>query len=421
MAVAASQDDLRLTSSTMGEVRHRIEIKEWESKDYFIPQTAVLDLTRCQSKVLSLQMLPSGAARLTAGPYVGRMRFSKVDIVLRPKRPMPSLLTLLAEVHELTDLVPELAGYQTTPEIVDLLIQIFLRQVDDLVRSGLKRTYVNREEELVPVRGRLDVRRTFALHMRARARVWCSFEDYTLDGIENRALLAALLAIASNGVLLQARRRVAHKLTGDFAGVSAVPMMAKDVGAINCDRLSAHYEPVLRLAQVILASMGLSNDFGGVESNGFMLNMNRLFEQFIYRRLYHLLSPDGIAVNEQRQFAFDEQQQAVIKPDLVLQSPRGRRLVADTKYKDKRDPEPADLYQMLTYCRVLHVTHGILITLGNHATRRYRVHDGETTIEVVPVNLDGSVADVHASVDALAGQIRERLQSPSDLHEETVR
>ncbi|PHR90086.1 MAG: hypothetical protein COA78_35445 [Blastopirellula sp.] len=357
-------------------------------------------------------MLPSGATRLTAGSYVGRMRFNDVDVVIRPKRSMPSLLTLLAEVHDLTNLVPELAGYQTTPEIVDLLIQIFLRQIDGLVRSGLKRTYVNCEEELVPVRGRIDVPRSLALHMRGRARVWCSFEDFTLNCVENQALLAALLAISPNGGLLQARRRVAHKLSGDFVGVSALPMTAKNVQAINCDRLSKHYEPVLRLAQVILASMGLSNDFGGVESNGFLLNMNSLFEKFIYRRLLHLLSPDGITVNEQSNFAFDEQQQAIIRPDLVIQSPRGLRLVADTKYKDKYKPEPADLYQMLAYCRVMHVTHGILITLGNRETRRYSVCDGETTIEVIAVNLDGSIQDIHASVDTLACQIRERLKMP---------
>jgi len=395
-------------------VRYPIELKEWEPKEFWLSPLALADLARCESKVLRVQVLPSGAARVTAGPFVGRLRLGRCDVVLRPKRPIASLLTLLAEVHELTHLVPELAGYTTTAEIVDLLVQIFLRQVDDLVRQGLKRTYVNRAEELVAIRGRLDVRRTDALHMRARALAWCSYEDFTLDSIENRVLLATLFAIASNGSILQARRRVAHKLTGDFVGVQEVPMLPRDVGKVKCDRLSTHYEPVLRLAQIILSSMGLANDFGGVGTNGFLLNMNSLFELFIYRRLRRLLAENGIAVRRQLTYAFDEERQADIRPDLLIQSHHGKRIVADTKYKDKKDPEPADLYQMLTYCRVLRVTHGILITLGDRAARRYSVRDGETTIEVVPVNLDGCLLDVDRSIVRLANQLRERLISTNE-------
>ena len=64
---------------------------------------------------------------------------------------------------------------------------------------------------------------------------------------------------------------------------------------------------------------------------------------------------------------------------------------------------------MLTYCRVLRVRHGILITIGDRAPRRYIVRDGETTIEVVPVNLDGNLLDVDRSIMSLADQLRERL------------
>jgi len=409
---ATTSTPIQAAPSTEGEKRYRIELKEWESKDFWLSQAALSDLVRCESKVLGVQILPGGATRVTAGPFVGRLRLGLCDIVLLPKRPIPSLLTLLSEVHELTHLVPELAGYATTPEVVDLLVQVFIRQVNELVRQGLKRTYVNRDEDLVFIRGRINVRQTFALHMRARPLARCSYEDFTLDGVENRTLLAALSAVASNASLLQVRRRAARKLTGDFVGVRSAPLLASDVKQIACDRLSAHYEPVLRLAKIILASMGLANDFGATGTNGFILNMNSLFEQFIYRRLFRMLGADGIAVRRQLTVPFDEDEQAEIRPDLLIQSRRGKRIVADTKYKDKKGAEPADLYQMLAYCRVLRVNHGILITLGEHTTRGYEVCDGQTTIEVVPVDLDGSVLDVERSIVRLANQFRERLTTP---------
>lgn len=400
------------SSATDGHQPQRIELDEWEQKDFRISHSVLSDLAKCQKKVLRVQILPSGLTRVKAGPFVGRIRLGTCDVVLRPKRPVPSLMILLAEVYELTHLIPELAAYSTSPEIVDLLVHIFIREVDKLVRRGLKRTYVNCEEDLVAIRGRVDVRKTFALHMRARPLARCSYEEFTVDGLENRTLLAALSAIASNASIVQARRRAAHKLTGDFTGVQKTSVLAGNSEKIACDRLSAHYEPVLRLAQIILASMGLANNFGGVDASGFLLNMNTLFEQFVYRRLDRTLSKDGISVRGQLTFAFDRAEQAEIRPDLVIQSREGMRIVADTKYKDKPGAHPNDLYQMLAYCRILCVKHGVLITLGDHATRRFEVCDGETKIEVVPVNLDGSLLDVERSIVRLTHHFRDRMTAP---------
>ena len=189
------------------------------------------------------------------------------------------------------------------------------------------------------------MRRTLALHMRARPRVQCCFEEYTLDAPENRALLATLHAIAANGSYLPIRRRVAHKLVSDFSGVRRVIMRSSDIEEMHCDRLMVHYEPVLRLAQVILAAMGVAHDFGGLGANGFLLNMNVLFEKFIIQRLRRILHRHGIVVRPQQISPFDQRGQAEIRPDLIIQGPHGRRIVADTKYKEKPDPETHDLYQ----------------------------------------------------------------------------
>jgi len=409
----ASQSSLRPPASVVHRIE--VEVKEWDWVDLIMPHSAIADLTRNVEKVVSVQLLPSGRVRLAASSFVGRLRLGSVDLLLRPKLPIPSLLALLAEVHELARLVPDFAGFQQTPEIVDLLIHVFLNQVDYLAQRGLKRTYVNFDEEIIPVRGRLDVRRTFALHMRAKPKVWCMFDEYTLDGAENRALLATLRAISSNSSFSQQRRRVAHKLMTDFVGVADVRLHASQVESIVCDRLTSHYEPALRLARLILASMGLANEFGGVESSGFLLNMNELFEQFVFRRLSALLGSRGISVRRQVTMPFDEFTYATIRPDLVIQAKSGRRMVADTKYKATGKPDREDLYQMLAYCRVMGIDRGLLITAGERTSRTYAVRDGETTIDVVSVDLDGTIANIQKSIEYLAEWIRNCLELKPDV------
>jgi 5-methylcytosine-specific restriction enzyme subunit McrC len=388
---------------------HSIEIQEWQSLSRLLPATAIADLARNQTNALSVQLLPNGMTKLTAGPFVGRLRLGSIDLLLKPKTPIASLLTLLAEVYELVRLIPNFVGFQETPEIVDLLINVFLKQVDYLTQCGLKRTYVNCEDELVAVRGRIDVRRTSALQMQAKPKVWCSFDEFTLDNIENQVLLATLRAIAANPTISSRRRRSAQKITAEFLGVSDVEVQPNRIATIACDRLMSHYEPALRLARLILASMGVANNFGDLPSSGFLLNMNDLFEQFVYRRLSALSSPYGITVRRQLTLPFDEQGQATIRPDLVIQSKCGRRLVADTKYKAVSKPEPADLYQMLAYCRVMQVENGFLIMAGKRLPATYSICDGQTKIDVVSVDLDGSTANVDHSLQFVAKQIRERL------------
>lgn len=176
------------------------------------------------------------------------------------------------------------------------------------------------------------------------------------------------------------------------------------------NRLNQHYHPSLQLASLILQCMGITQDFGIAEGNGFLLNMNQLFEKFVYCKLRKLLKADGIEVRAQTSRSFDAQKLARIQPDLIVKGPNGQRIVADTKYKTGTKPEPSDLYQMLTYCRVLGIANGVLLTVGKEQERLYEVLDGFTTIEVIPMDLRGTITDIDDSLLRLVSRLRELVQ-----------
>jgi len=383
----------------------KIELEEWRPRDYLLTPPQALELLRLSGKIIEVQSLPTGETRLRAKAVVGRLSTESLDLIIRPKCPVPSLLLMLAEVHELSRLAPQLVGYATSPEIVDLLIQVFLKQIDYITRVGLKRDYVPRQEDVLAVRGRVNVRRTLALHLRGRPRLDCSFEEYTLDVPENRLLLTALRVIAGSKALPSIRRSLAHVFRGEFPGVREVEFGTQGVTPIASDRLNQHYEPALKMAHLILRSMGIEHEFGSARVSGFTLDMNQLFERFIARRLQKALRREDVVVKFQQPHDFDEQKQAIIRPDLIFQSRRGRRVVADTKYKVDEAPCPADLYQMLAYCRVLNISSGILITAAATGCLCYAVKDGATTIQVVPINLDGSLAEIDEVLKKLASLI----------------
>lgn|GEM_PF-1362912 len=391
------------------EVPRRLELVEWETLDVNLSSTEISDLLRCPAKVLHIQTLSGGMCRLRPGPVVGRLQLGTVDLKILPKYSMPSLLAMLAEVHELVHLTPDLVGYDTNREIVDLLVQIFLSQVEGVVRQGLKRAYIQEDEELVTVRGRIDLRRTVDLHLRGKAKVQCRYEDYTLDGPENRILLAALHAITGTGLFTVLRRNLAHLLAAEFVGVRHIHPPVVRSGKVEYDRLNQYYYPAVQLAQLIMRSIGITQDFGMTEADGFLLDMNQLFEKYVFRKLQKALGVNRTQVRKQQTFPFDLANQASIKPDLIIQSQQGRRIVADTKYKIGNKPDPNDLYQMLAYCRVLNISNGVLITVGNGKSRRYEVRDSATTIDVISIDLSGSIAGVDASTRELADSISKLL------------
>jgi 5-methylcytosine-specific restriction enzyme subunit McrC len=313
---------------------------------------------------------------------------------------------MLAEVHHLAKLTPQQAAYGQSEDIADLLIQIFLHQVNLVLQYGLKRSYIQCQEDLIAVRGRIDLRRTSHLHLIGQAATHCRFEDYTLDAPENRLLLTALRAIEKCDSLSPHRRSLAHRLADEFYGVTATSEVSLD--DFPRDRLSSHYYPALPLADLILRSMGIVNEVGVVMADGFLLDMNRLFEEFVRKRLARELGKSGIKVEGQQESWFDTEKQAKIKPDLLITARHGQ-LVADTKYKVTNDPGPADLYQMLAYCRVLNIDRGILITVGEARNRTFQVRDGETQITVCPIQLHGGIEEIEWSIRSLGRWIKARV------------
>lgn len=402
------------SDSPSSATRRQIDLKEWESSQVSLDASEIVDLLRWPANILKVQMLAGGICKIQPAGVVGRLRLGAVDLRITPKYPMPSLLAMLAEVHELARLDHLPVGYEKSPDIADLLIQIFLHQADWVVRKGLKRTYIQEDEELVAGRGRIDLRRTVGHHARGRAVLQCRFEDHSLDGPENRLLMSALLTVASCTGLSVPRRNLAQQIASEFVGVRGCKQASSDSGKFKPDRLTSHYFPALPLARLVLQGIGITHKFGIVEGDGFLLNMNQLFESFVGRRLKKTLSFDRVQVFPQQTFPFDADRQAELRPDLVVQSPLGQRIVVDTKYKIGSVPEPSDLYQMLAYCRILNVTHGVLVTVGTGYPMRYNVLDGVTTIEVIPVDLNGTISKIDKSLKCLSDRILEILAITSD-------
>ena len=358
----------------------------------------------------------SGGYDLSAGGYVGTISLHDpaappLDILIEPKVPIHNLFHMLTYAHRLVEFGRDVSPLATGAAIFDAVVDIFVRQVDDIARRGIHRGYVDREEDVPWLRGRLLV----AQQVR-RGPIAVGFHqqtsDFTADLLENRILRAAL------GLLARARFRdpmVGPRVRRSLAAFAEA--VGEGITAADCDRviytrLTERYRSPINLARLFLRYLSLEGNEGETPFVSFLVPMPRLFEQFVARLLAEeVATRPRLRVEDQWRIWLDEERRLEGRPDLVLKLDGRARLVLDTKYKVYGSkPTNADINQMVTYCHTLGVTDGVLLYPGNAPPDEgYKLRAG-VRLAVRPLSLAGPLAEFRTRCRSwVAGLIAEEM------------
>jgi len=242
--------------------------------------------------------------------------------------------------------------------LFDLMAWLLTDACDGVLRAGVQADYVTQRDDLTMLRGRLDVRAQVLQRWGRVDRLVCDFEDRVRDIPENRWLLRALRAarrgVQSPRIEAMVRRATAtwEELCEDNPGEA----LEKPVGT----RTNHHYREALELAYLIIQGVTASDLLRSGTAGGFsfMLNMPRLFEEFVSSALQQVLTAPGVRVHRQaidRSILWDVEGHRPfghVRPDvMVLNDSQGSRLPVDAKYKDydREKLQPGDVYQAAIY------------------------------------------------------------------------
>ncbi len=311
---------------------------------------------------------------LTAGAYVGTIALRDaagglLDIVIEPKAPIDNLFFMLTYAHRLVEFGANASPLLAGADIFDSVVDIFVRQVDDIARRGIHRGYIDREEDAAFLRGRLlvasQVRRgpvAVMFHQRTN--------EFTADLLENRILSAALWLLA------QARFRDPNlgprvrRALAAFGEASPVGITAAHCDRVVYSRLTERYRSPINLARLFLRHLSLEGQAGVTPFASFLVPMPHLFEQFVARLLAEeLVAWPRLRLENQQPIALDTERRLKGRPDLLLYRDGRAALVLDTKYKVYNEkPTNADINQMFTYCHTLGIDRGVLLYPGDTAS-----------------------------------------------------
>ncbi len=395
-----------------------ITIRQYRPSEPVVLSPAALGriLTDYSTRV-SVAPAGGGAVIMSGNSYVGLIRLGELDLVIQPKVPTLSVFWMLGYADRLVRFDPAEFPFEREPGLLDILARLFAKQTEFLIRHGLYREYVERDENLRFVRGRIlpieDLRANRGLHHR----VVCRYGDLTADVPHNRILRAVTDQLLRfrfhlSGITEQLAWNASH-----FAEVNSVPLNARDFADLRYGRLNVHYQAVHALAKLIVEHFTFRFEAGEQLAPSFLANMDDVYQEFLTRLVEEQAKPFGLRLRRPGGLFLAEGHRVPVDPDIVLTDGHRVRAVIDAKYK--LIDANADVYQALAYAKALDVDRVALVypADGEVAAHSYSVLNDDTVVLVrtVPVGHGGAgFVDLESRARiAATSLVRELLDGPA--------
>ncbi len=346
-------------------------------------------------------------------------------IYIEPKAPIGNVLHMLRYAYDAFKMREEPVGLQRIDELLEALVSIFAKRVELLITHGLLRSYQSRHENLLQMRGRLDVAGNIRHNLAGRHRLMCNFDEFTTDIPENRILRCTLYLVRraaqwnvrTNQDLDYCERRMAE--------VDLVHITDDDFAELRFTRLNEHYRTPLNLARLLINMLSVSQRPGGRKAVPLLMDMEKVFEAFLQRLVEEYFAPTNVSVRFQKYSKrLDVNGIVELKPDIVLLREDAAVCIADAKYKlgagaeengeDTSKPANADIYQMLAYCIGYGVREAVLLYPEPRGRRPIVISRAgvEVCIHSLGIDLAGSHDQFQRQATALCDELADIVRSP---------
>ena len=393
---------------------HRIELEEYAT----CPEDVPLD--KYQLRALAdahVDVKPShyaaGAYRLTPSSYIGALNVSELAVVIRPKIPIDRVMFLIAYAMDPKNWWRDPFELARDDDVLEAIALAFAHRTRQAIQRGLLQGYRREEDALHTVRGRIrfgdQISRRFGIPLPIEV----AFDEFTEDIEKNRLLKTAIHRLGHTFIRSAAVRQEVRGLRPAFTMVGLGTYRRGSLPEVQYTRLDEHYRPAVELARLIIENSSLELRRGEVAGAAFLIDMNEVFEQFLYVALGEALGLPKREWKRGMSLPLDEDNHIWMKPDLSWwpQWPAENRarpkFVGDAKYK-KLEPERfehADIYQMLAYCTAADPPSGLLVYAGKGESSTHKIRHAGKTIEVASLDLAGTPEDILGEVRRLADRV----------------
>jgi len=309
--------------------------------------------------------------------YVGVIQVGDLVIQVLPKADrdndsekwQKALVDMLRIVHDLPlSSTTDSHLKKRNASILDLYFDLYVKDVNGLVRRGLVKQYHQHTSNQLALKGRIHWPAHLRENLIRKERFHVAHQVYDTDHLLH-ALLKEALCIVERSAREPFIRGGAQDLDWVFENVTDRSLNASMLDRIRLSRKTQPYARAVQLAKMIVLAHSPDISGGRVPLIGLMFDMNKLFERVVLRLLKRAaVSLPELSISGQDSRLFWHNQ--TIRPDIVIRSNAQVELIIDTKWKVPKDNKPADgdLKQMYAYNLQFGSARSVLLYPGSAAS-----------------------------------------------------
>ncbi len=245
----------------------------------------------------------------------------------------------------------------TNMPLLEIFISMFLVEVARLVQRGIRSDYIDKEENLAFLKGKLKFNEHIKQNFVHKERFYVAYQEFMSNRIENRLIKTCLEFLYKKSKKSSNQQRIREFLF--VFDESTSHDVKNDFGKIKSNRQMKDYEQVLIWCKVFLLGNSFSPYKGDDVAFALLYDMNLLFESYVANwlkkrarkwdiktqdRLHHLVEKHNAGKKFQ------------LKPDIVAKR-SDKIIIADTKWKiidatatgKNYNISQSDMYQLYAY------------------------------------------------------------------------
>lgn len=240
----------------------------------------------------------------------------------------------------------------------EIFYRYYLSLVQDLIKSGLIKSYMHEEANRTALRGKLLFSKQITKNLIHQEKFYTDASVYNRDSLLNQVILKALKIISTSPLIFNDAKSILETFE-DIQDIVSKKINWEKVELLKKERKTEKYQYALSFAELIIKGTNPDLDSGYYSVTGIMFDMNALFEKYVAQRMSHFF-PNKIFA--QKGARFWETRLAI--PDIIYKKNNKENIIFDTKWKkltNKTDISSGDIFQQYVYCKLFSANKAFLI------------------------------------------------------------
>ncbi len=307
---------------------------------------------------------------------------------------------------------------ETFNNIYNLLARIYLRELQQLIKRGLNKYYIEEKEDCTNLKGKININESIKNMRIHKGSMICEYDEYSENILINQIILATINLFLRFPKLDVKLKRDLITCRQSFFNINSIKLSSVNFSNIKFSRTNKHYKILINISELLYNGLIANEDINNIEFLDFFREkqMDKVYEKFVLNFYKHNLNAKEYHVHAPIFQWVDQKENKNIsllprmETDIVIEDKnKNVQLIIDTKYyvkalltsnwSEKEKIRSSHLYQIYSYVSRSNysgIVNGMLLypTVNEEINANYEI--SEHKISIMTLNLNTEWDEIEA-------------------------